>query len=137
MSESKLDNGDTPEEVSEQEPFEHSAAEKSPQEDDREHLINLITQLEERKRKLNAKSKMLSAAIGYHFTQKKISRAFHQLTEVEVANYMKNYHKSLEDLWSHKSNMDQLKSDYDDKISEVSKVLEKEFDEKNQLKDGN
>lgn len=104
--------------------------------DDRETLLTKFNEMQEKKTQLMARNKMLSVSVGYYFERKKIGKAFHDLTETEVANYTQNYHESLEKLWRKKLKFDQQKSDDFEKISEFMEELEKEEKVKNALKEG-
>lgn len=107
------------------------------QNEDRDNLINILEQLNEKKEEQMTKNKMLTSALGHYYTQKKIAKAFHQLTDVEILKYTENYNNTLEKLWKFKNKLNQLKNSYEEKSVKVEKELDIQINENNELKNGN
>ena len=106
------------------------------QESDRENLLKYLDDLEERNEDLMDENRILSSALGEYFTQKKVSRAFHELNVKEYETFLKNYHAKMEYLCKIKMKRNILQEEFEEKYSKVYKELEKANAAFNEIKNG-
>lgn len=103
---------------------------------DRENLLKYFDELEERNEDLMDENRILSSALGEYFTQKKVTRAFHELNDKEYDNFSKNYHSKMEYLCKIKMKRQILQDEFEEKQSKVSKELEEATAAFNEVKNG-
>lgn len=105
-------------------------------ESDRDNLLNYLYELEERNEVLTDENRILSAALGEHFTQKKVTRAFHELRDEEEETYTKKYYSKMEYLCKIKMKRKILQDEFEEKQSIVIRELEEEKNEFDKIKNG-
>lgn len=103
---------------------EPSAISNLPIESDRDNLIKYLDELEERNEDLVDENRILSSALGEYFTQKKVTRGFHELSDKEYEEFTKNYHSQMEYLCKIKMKRNILQEEFEEKYSMIYKELE-------------